>query len=605
VYVSLPPLSVPAGVRATITNEATGLSVITAVVDGGFDPVPLAASVGDTLRVAIAGAASDTLGRAALAVQPIRPLKIVRTSPPSGGRDVPLNATIVVVFSEPIDPATLTAGSVQLWRDTTPVEGTVRVSDSFGIRVEFDPNALLAVRTDYRLVVTLAVRDVNGATLDSAFQIPFTTGTAIAPRAVALVVSGLPTSVPAGASAFAVIAQDASGHTATGYTGTVHFTSTDAIALLPQDYTFVTGDAGIRTFAVTLKTAGDQTITATDLTTSITGSQPVAVTVAAATGQTLYVVNDGHGGGVDGNSPLPPWSITAYTGNATPAITVAGANAEFMDPQGVALDAAGRLYLADGMGRNRILVYAPGATGNAPPVDSISGSNTGLSYPQGVALDPTGRLYVANIVPAPADSYSVTVYAPGATGNATPIATIQGSNTGLNVPIGIALDAASRLYVANANSVTVYAAGVAGNAAPLATIQGSNTGLDHWRPAGIAVDASGKVYVATTSLCFNPDTATHGESVLVFASGAAGNAIPIATIQGSNTGLDGSTGIAVDSAGWLYVANATECPAVFDWPRSGSITVYAPGATGNVAPFARIVGKGTSGLFGPTWVALR
>ena len=55
-----------------------------------------------------------------------------------------------------------------------------------------------------------------------------------------------------------------SGATDAGYTGTVHFTSSDAQAGLPADYTFTAADAGSHTFTVTLKTAGTQSITATD-----------------------------------------------------------------------------------------------------------------------------------------------------------------------------------------------------------------------------------------------------------------------------------------------------------------------------------------------------
>jgi hypothetical protein len=49
-----------------------------------------------------------------------------------------------------------------------------------------------------------------------------------------------------------------------GYTGTVHFTSSDAGAILPADYTFVAADAGSHSFSFTLNGFGNQTITATD-----------------------------------------------------------------------------------------------------------------------------------------------------------------------------------------------------------------------------------------------------------------------------------------------------------------------------------------------------
>ena len=72
-----------------------------------------------------------------------------------------------------------------------------------------------------------------------------------------------------------VTARDAFGNIATGYTGTVHFTSSDGQAALPADYTFTAADAGVHTFTATLKTAGSQTITATDtVTATITGTQP-------------------------------------------------------------------------------------------------------------------------------------------------------------------------------------------------------------------------------------------------------------------------------------------------------------------------------------------
>jgi hypothetical protein len=102
-----------------------------------------------------------------------------------------------------------------------------------------------------------------------------------------LLLSGFPASVTAGtAGTVTVTAQDAAGRTVTGYRGTVHFTSSDGQAVLPADYTFTATDAGAHTFSsgVTLKTAGSQTVTATDTaTSSITGSQSgIAVSAAAA-----------------------------------------------------------------------------------------------------------------------------------------------------------------------------------------------------------------------------------------------------------------------------------------------------------------------------------
>lgn len=74
--------------------------------------------------------------------------------------------------------------------------------------------------------------------------------------------------------------RDGFGNPATGYRGQVHFSSSDAQAALPADYTFTATDAGTHTFTnvLTLKTAGSQTITATDTaTSSLTDTQPATV----------------------------------------------------------------------------------------------------------------------------------------------------------------------------------------------------------------------------------------------------------------------------------------------------------------------------------------
>jgi len=85
--------------------------------------------------------------------------------------------------------------------------------------------------------------------------------------ATTLVVSGLASPQSAGvAGSITVTALDAYGNTATGYSGTVHFSSSDGAAVLPADATL---SAGVGTFSVTLKTAGTQSVTATDTITAL------------------------------------------------------------------------------------------------------------------------------------------------------------------------------------------------------------------------------------------------------------------------------------------------------------------------------------------------
>ncbi len=83
-----------------------------------------------------------------------------------------------------------------------------------------------------------------------------------------------PSSLTAGSSgSVTVTATDGNGGTLTGYTGTVHFSSSDVLAGLPADYTFTASDNGSHTFNnVTLKTAGTQSITVSDAANFMTGT---------------------------------------------------------------------------------------------------------------------------------------------------------------------------------------------------------------------------------------------------------------------------------------------------------------------------------------------
>ena len=157
-------------------------------------------------------------------------------------------------------------------------------------------------------LIGTAVIDVTSGTLtvsDSGII-------SVVPR---LNVSGFTSPATAGiAGSVTVTAQDFAGTTITGYTGTVHFASTDNQAVLPSDYTFVSGDHGTHSFSVTLKTAGTQSITATDtVTTTATGTQS-GITVNAAGASQIRVETAANGSGtvVPAQSLASGNSITVY-----------------------------------------------------------------------------------------------------------------------------------------------------------------------------------------------------------------------------------------------------------------------------------------------------
>jgi hypothetical protein len=165
-----------------------------------------------------------------------------------------------------------------------------------------DPHA--AISSDYTYTAADGGRHVFVATLTTAGNQTLTstdTGSAgvsgaqsiisvAAGATSAFVLGGIPATVTAGAAeTFTVTATDAYGNTTTGYTGTVHFSSSDSQAVLPANYTFSAADAGTHTFTAALKTAGSQVLFVQDTVQySISGIRSSTVNAAAASWIAAY-----------------------------------------------------------------------------------------------------------------------------------------------------------------------------------------------------------------------------------------------------------------------------------------------------------------------------
>ncbi len=217
-----------------------------------------------------------------------------------------------------------------------------------------------------------------------------------------------------------------------------------------------------------------------------------------------------------------------------------------------------------------VSVFAKMAVDNEAPLRLIQGPDTRLADPHGIALDPnTGLIYVSNWGTV-ADRY----YDEETTRDAYGDYPRYGK---ANWPVGrnANIPGSGRNEPA---SITVYRKDAHGNVAPLQVIEGPNT-LLNW-PTDVAVHPErGEVFVAN-------DT---GHTVTVYSADADGNAAPIRVLAGPNSLIKNPVGVTLDlENNELWVANL----------GSHSATVYDIGADGDTAP-KRVIRSGPADSSGP------
>jgi ELWxxDGT repeat protein len=135
-----------------------------------------------------------------------------------------------------------------------------------------------------------------------------------------MTVTGFPSPTTVGVShTVSVTLKDPYGNTASGYTGQVHFTSTDTKATLPANYIFTALDAGTHNFSATLKTLGTQSITAADTLVSALKATEKGITVVRPASKFLVSVPSSVKAGVAFNVTVTVEDaigdlVTNYTG---------------------------------------------------------------------------------------------------------------------------------------------------------------------------------------------------------------------------------------------------------------------------------------------------
>jgi sugar lactone lactonase YvrE len=295
-------------------------------------------------------------------------------------------------------------------------------------------------------------------------------------------------------------------------------------------------------------------------------------------------------------------AVTTFAGNGTAGyLDAPGLSAQFNNPQGVAVDSKGDVYVSDSY-NSLIREITP-----AGSVTTVAGNQTigyadGLAAaaqfygPAGSAFDAQGNLYVAdlgnNVIRKITPSGIVSTYAgTGVAGYYDGAATSASktSSTDLlaqfNSPQGVAVDASGNVYVADRGNNVIRKISTAGRVTTIAGVKapgfidGTGTTATFNNPSGVAVDAQGNVYVTD-----------EGNSALRKIT----TANVVTTIAGSPTEnylLNHPTAITIDKQGNLYIVDSEA--RVLEFTASNILYVLAGKL--NVSGFVN--GPGTSALF--------
>jgi sugar lactone lactonase YvrE len=259
-----------------------------------------------------------------------------------------------------------------------------------------------------------------------------------------------------------------------------------------------------------------------------------------------------------------------------------GAGARLMQPEDVAFDGQGNLYVADGQGVRRVDVTSGRVT-------TLAGS---FDHPVGLAVDGAGNLFVTDS----GDSSIQRVVL--ATGQVSTLVTGTASPD-LPHPLtvhGVAAYGGS-LYVANPEDSTIRRVDVASGAATtIAGVPGSDGTTDgigaaakFHTPRGVASDGRGNLFIA--------DAGSHTVRKLVIATGAVTTVAGSPGLAGSVDGVGGDArfdeprNIVVDGAGALYVTSAGAVRKIV--LATGAVTTVA----GSGDDMGTADGSGTSARF--------
>src|ERR1044071_7473887 len=331
--------------------------------------------------------------------------------------------------------------------------------------------------------------------------------------------------------------------------------------------------------------------------------------VAVGTTGTVYVTDNGNYTIRKMTPTGTNWGVTTIAGLAgVPGSTDAtGSNARFRDAEGIAVDGAEQLYVADAgandeirkitpMGGNWSVTTLAGFTGN-PGTNDGTGTSARFNNPLGIVADFDGNSYVADT-----GNDTIRKIAPGAVvGTLAGLATNAGAADGtgnharFNSPQGITVDHFGNLYVSDTFNTMirkVTAAGVvttiAGSAGSAGNADGNGSRARFNKPDGVALDAMGNLYLADAENHTIRKVTPAGVASTI--AGLAGNP-GSADGAGDNPRFNFPHAVTVDLTGNLYVADTFNYTIRKITPAGVVSTIAGialnSGANDGIGPFAR------------------
>jgi trimeric autotransporter adhesin len=301
--------------------------------------------------------------------------------------------------------------------------------------------------------------------------------------------------------------------------------------------------------------------------------------------------------------------ITSVAGNGGQGTSGDGGqatSARLSQPQGVAVNAIGNIYIADAFShRIRMVTKSTGVITTVAGTGEFGYSGDGglatlarLNSPQGVAVDASGNIYIA-------DMYNNRIRM--VTGSPGVITTVAGTGTTgysgdggqatlavLNLPMGVAVDASGKIFIADTKNnrirMVTMSSGVITTVAGNGTAgysgdggQATSAGLSY--PYGIAVDLSGIIYISDQKNDRVRMVTSTGLITTVAGNGFVGTNIGDGGLATSAVVI-APYGIAVDALGNLYIT------------RRGSNDNRIRKVTKSTGIITTLAGNGTAGYSG-------